>query len=41
MMDPKGYEMTYIYDNLSRLIEVRDASGKLVSENEYHYKNQN
>lgn len=41
MMDPKGYKMTYIYDNLSRLIEVRDASGKLVSENEYHYKNQN
>lgn len=39
--DARGYKMTYIYDDSNRLIEVRDASGKLVSENEYHYKNQN
>ncbi|WP_394974036.1 hypothetical protein [uncultured Croceitalea sp.] len=40
MTDPKGYTMTYHYDDLNRLKEVRDHNNKLVSENKYHYKNE-
>lgn len=40
MTDPKGYTMTYLYDDLNRLKEVRNHNNKLVSENMYHYKNQ-
>lgn len=38
--DPKGYTTTYEYDDLQRLKYVKDAEGKLVSRNKYHYKNQ-
>ncbi|SHM44453.1 hypothetical protein [Flavobacterium chilense] len=37
--DPKGDQITYIYDSLGRLRFVKDAQGKLLSENQYHYKN--
>jgi len=37
--DPKGMKTTYEYDTFGRLKEVRDNDGKLLSENEYHYKN--
>jgi len=37
--DPKGMKTTYEYDSFGRLKEVRDNDGKLLSENEYHYKN--
>jgi len=40
MTDPKGYTITYIYDDHNRLIEVRDQDNKLISENKYYYKNQ-
>ncbi len=39
MTDPKGYTMTYHYDDLNRLKFVKDQDGNIVSENEYHYKN--
>jgi hypothetical protein len=38
--DPKGYTQFYLYDNLNRLKQVKDAEGKILSENEYHYKGQ-
>lgn len=38
--DSKGYIMKYSYDGFNRLIEVRDSDEKLISENLYHYKNQ-
>lgn len=38
--DPKGDEITYIYDPIGRLQYVKDALGNLLSENQYHYKNQ-
>lgn len=37
--DPKGDTQTYQYDNFNRLQFVKDSSGNIVSENEYHYKN--
>jgi YD repeat-containing protein len=37
--DAKGYTMYYEYDSFGRLSAVKDADGKIVSENEYHYKN--
>lgn len=37
--DPKGYTLYYEYDDFSRLAYIKDASGKIVSKNEYHYKN--
>jgi hypothetical protein len=40
MTDPKGYTVYYEYDDLNRLEKVRDASGKLLSTNEYRYKDQ-
>ena len=40
MTDPKGYTMFYEYDDFNRLEFVKDANGKLLSKNEYHYKGQ-
>ncbi len=37
--DPRGYTMTYIYDNFNRLKEVRDQDNMLAIDYEYHYKN--
>ncbi len=37
--DPKGYTMHYFYDDFNRLETMKDAEGKLISENKYHYKN--
>ncbi|WP_108803796.1 RHS repeat protein [Aquimarina sp. Aq107] len=39
MTDPRGYTMTYHYDEFNRLKFVKDADGNLVSENQYNYKN--
>ncbi|KAA1243239.1 RHS repeat domain-containing protein [Aquimarina sp. RZ0] len=39
MTDPRGYTMTYHYDDFNRLEYVKDAEGNLVSENQYNYKN--
>ncbi|QBZ98880.1 RHS repeat protein [Flavobacterium sangjuense] len=39
--DPKGYKTTYTYDNFGRLSSVMDHEGNTISENEYHYRNQN
>ena len=36
--DPKGYNMYYEYDDFNRLKFVKDAEGKLISENKYYYK---
>ncbi|RZJ72574.1 hypothetical protein [Flavobacterium sp.] len=36
--DPKGDFSTYIYDSFSRLKEVRDKDGKILSESEYNYR---
>ncbi len=38
--DPRGYTMYYQYDTLNRLEFIKDAQGKLISENKYNYKNQ-
>ncbi|WP_157957304.1 RHS repeat domain-containing protein [Winogradskyella tangerina] len=38
--DDKEYEMTYEYDELNRLLRVKDTSGHILSENSYNYKNQ-
>lgn len=38
--DPKGDKITYTYDFAGRLQYVKDAQGNLLSENQYHYKNQ-
>ncbi|GAA4304535.1 hypothetical protein GCM10023163_28770 [Aestuariibaculum suncheonense] len=40
MTDPKGYTTYYLYDAFNRLQFVKDDSGKVLSENEYHYKGQ-
>ncbi len=39
MTDPKGYTMYYTYDDLNRLKTIKDQQGNILSENEYHYKN--
>ena len=39
MTDPKGYTITYHYDDANRLEFVKDQQGNLVSENKYNYKN--
>ncbi|HBI02357.1 MAG TPA: hypothetical protein PLL09_07980 [Flavobacterium sp.] len=39
--DPKGFIMTFFYDKFNRLEKVTDHTGKLLSENEYHYRTQN
>ena len=40
MTDPKGYTIYYEYDEFNRLKQVKDAEGKILSKNEYHYKGQ-
>lgn len=37
--DPKGYKITYVYDDFGRLKYVEDMQGNVLSENQYHYKN--
>jgi YD repeat-containing protein len=37
--DPKGDKITYEYDSLGRLQNVKDKDGNILTENEYHYKN--
>lgn len=37
--DPKGYATYYEYDEFNRLSQVKDADGKILRENQYHYKN--
>lgn len=37
--DPKGYTMTYHYDEFNRLEFIKDQDDNLVSENKYNYKN--
>ena len=37
--DPRGQRIYYEYDNLNRLEFVRDNQGKILSKNEYNYKN--
>ncbi len=36
--DPRGYTMTYEYDDLYRLQYVRDQDGNILSENQYNYR---
>ena len=38
--DAKGHRTTYEYDAFNRLKAVRDNDGNLLTENQYHYKNQ-
>ncbi len=38
--DTRGYTMYYEYDALNRLKRVKDSEGKVLSENQYHYKGQ-
>ncbi len=38
--DPRGNTIYYEYDSFNRLKEVKDADGNLVTDYEYHYKNQ-
>jgi YD repeat-containing protein len=38
--DPKGDEIYYEYDAFNRLKTVKDKDGKLLSENDYHYRTQ-
>ncbi|MNY06319.1 RHS Repeat protein [compost metagenome] len=40
-IDPKGERTYYEYDAFGRLKSVRDRNGKLLSENDYHYRTQN
>lgn len=37
--DPKGDIIKYNYDSFGKLISIRDAQDRLISENQYHYKN--
>ncbi|NMH26505.1 RHS repeat domain-containing protein [Flavobacterium silvaticum] len=36
--DPKGLKISYHYDSFGRLVSVKDANGKLLTETQYHYK---
>ena len=38
--DPKGYKMTYHYDDFNRLEFIRDEDNNLVTDYEYHYRGQ-
>ncbi|HMI03965.1 MAG TPA: hypothetical protein VK541_15875 [Pedobacter sp.] len=38
--DPKGELERYTYDDFGRLKWVKDKNGNILSENQYHYKNQ-
>lgn len=37
--DPKGDIFYYTYDSLGRLATIKDRDGRIISENDYHYKN--
>lgn len=37
-IDPKGMKTTYEYDSFGRLKFVKDHDGKVLSQNQYHYK---
>jgi len=37
--DPRGRTIYYSYDTHHRLLYVKDHEGKVLSKNEYHYKN--
>lgn len=37
--DPKGLTTYYEYDEYNRLKVVKDSQGKILSDNQYHYKN--
>ncbi|WP_350289090.1 RHS repeat domain-containing protein [uncultured Croceitalea sp.] len=39
--DPRGNTTKFAYDGFGRLKETRDLNNKLVTDYEYHYKNQN
>lgn len=39
MIDPTGYVLNYYYDKFQRLERVEDRQGKVLSLNEYNYKN--
>lgn len=39
--DPKGDKITYHYDGFNRLKYVTDNQGKILKENQYHYRTQN
>ncbi|RKN09890.1 hypothetical protein D7036_03715 [Aquimarina sp. BL5] len=39
MTDPRGYTMYYEYGGFNRLSVVKDEDGNILSENQYHYKN--
>ncbi|MNQ24818.1 hypothetical protein D3C85_380230 [compost metagenome] len=39
VIDPKGLTTYYEYDEFNRLKVVKDSQGKVLSENQYHYKN--
>ncbi|KDN55706.1 RHS repeat domain-containing protein [Flavobacterium seoulense] len=39
MTDPKGYTIYYEYDSFNRLKQVKNQDGKILSANNYHYKN--
>ncbi|MFM9989572.1 hypothetical protein [Flavobacterium sp.] len=36
--DPKGNIMTYTYDSLGRLLNVKDKNNNVISQYQYHYK---
>lgn len=38
IIDPKGHTVYYGYDDFDRLKQVKDASGNILNENEYNYK---
>lgn len=38
--DARGETVYYHYDNFNRLEFIKDKNGKILSKNEYHYKNQ-
>ena len=38
MTDPRGYTMTYHYDEFNRLQFIKDEEGNLISENKYNYR---
>lgn len=40
IQDPNNYTIYYEYDDNNRLKYVRDFEGNILSENEYHFKNQ-
>ncbi len=38
--DPKGNTVYYDYDDFGRLEYVKDSEFKILSKNQYHYKDQ-